>query len=87
MSVEKSLIILAPCVNVIKLFSSLLMKRPNKLECSYLAIPFQSSLTFAGNTSGLYYKQVTIVVYDHNDSGQYYKTTITIVIDERQLRL
>jgi hypothetical protein len=35
--------------------------------------------------SGLYYKQVTIVIYDHNDSGQYYKTTITIVIDDRQL--
>ncbi len=36
--------------------------------------------------SGLYYKQVTIVIYDRNDSGQYYKTTITIVIDDRQLR-
>ena len=33
-------------------------------------------------TSGLYYKQVTIVIYDRNDSGQYYKTTITIVIDD-----
>jgi hypothetical protein len=31
-------------------------------------------------TSGLHYKQVTIVIYDRNDSGQYYKTTITIVI-------
>ncbi len=37
-------------VDVIKLFSSLLMKRPNKLECLYLAITFQSSLTFAGST-------------------------------------
>ncbi len=36
---------------------------------------------------GLYYKQVTIVIYDRNDSGQYYKTTIMIVIDDRQLRL
>jgi len=63
------------------------MKRPNKLECLYLAITFQSSLTFAGNTSGLYYKQVTIVVYDRNDSGQYYKNTITIIIGDRQLRL
>ena len=35
--------------------------RPNKLECLYLAITFQPSLTFAGNTSGLYYKHVTIV--------------------------
>jgi hypothetical protein len=25
-------------------------------------------------TSGLYYKYVTIVIYDHNDSGLYYKT-------------
>jgi hypothetical protein len=25
-------------------------------------------------TSGLYYKQVTIVIYDRNDSGLYYKT-------------
>jgi hypothetical protein len=32
------------------------------------------------HSSGLYYKQVTIIIYDHNDSGQYYKTTITIVI-------
>ncbi len=24
--------------------------------------------------SGLYYKQVTIVIYDRNDSGLYYKT-------------
>ncbi len=38
------------------------------------------------DTSGLYYKQVTIVIYDRNDSGQYYKTTIMIVIDDRQLR-
>ncbi len=36
-------------------------------------------------TSGLYYKQVTIVIYDHNDSGQYCKTTITIVIDDPSL--
>ncbi len=41
----------------------------------------------ATNSSGLYYKQVTIVIYDRNDSGQYYKTTITMVIDDRQLRL
>ncbi len=36
-------------------------------------------------TSGLYYKQVTILIYDRNDSGQYYKTTITIVIDDPSL--
>jgi hypothetical protein len=33
-------------------------------------------------TSGLYYKHVTIVIYDRNDSVQYHKTTITIVIDD-----
>ncbi len=26
------------------------------------------------DTSGLYYKQVTIVIYDRNDIGLYYKT-------------
>jgi hypothetical protein len=26
------------------------------------------------STNGLYYKQVTIVIYDRNDSGLYYKT-------------
>jgi hypothetical protein len=36
-------------------------------------------------TNGLYYKQVMIVIYDHNDSGQYYKTTITIIIDDPSL--
>jgi hypothetical protein len=36
-------------------------------------------------TSGLYYKQVMIVIYDRNDSGQYYKTTITIIIDDPSL--
>jgi hypothetical protein len=51
---EKSLIRLRPGVNVIKLFPSLLMMRPNKLECLYLAITFfLSSLTFAGNTRSL----------------------------------
>jgi len=34
-------------------FASLLTKRPNKLECLYLAITFQSSLTFAGSTRSL----------------------------------
>jgi hypothetical protein len=34
-------------------FPSLLTTRPNKLECLYLAITFQSSLTFAGNTRSL----------------------------------
>ncbi len=31
--------------------------------------------------SGLYYKCLTIIIYECNDSGQYYKTTIIIVID------
>ncbi len=42
-----------PGVNFIKLFSSLLMMRSNKLECLYLAITFQSILTFAGNARSL----------------------------------
>jgi hypothetical protein len=53
---------MTPGINVIKLFSSLLMTRPNKLEYLYLAITFQSGLTFAGNTSGLYYNRITIVI-------------------------
>ena len=28
------------------------------------------------DTSGLYDKSFTIVIYDRNDSGQYYKTTM-----------
>ncbi len=36
-----------------KTFFSLQTMRPNKLECLYLAIPFQSSLTFAGSTRSL----------------------------------
>jgi hypothetical protein len=34
-------------------FPSLLIMKPNKLECLYLVITFQSSLTFAGNTRSL----------------------------------
>ncbi len=37
---------------------------PNNLEYSLQAFP----------TNGLYYKQVTIIIYDRNDSGLYYKT-------------
>ncbi len=42
-----------PGNNVIKLFSLLQKTRPNKQECLYLAITFQSSLTFAGNIRSL----------------------------------
>jgi hypothetical protein len=38
------------------------------------------------DTSGLYYKCFTIVIYNRNDSGQYYKTTIKIVIDDHNWR-
>ena len=48
-----------PGGNVIKLFSSLLMMRTNKLECLYLAITFQSCLTFSGNTRTLPKKEVS----------------------------
>jgi hypothetical protein len=40
-------------------FLSLLMTRPNKLECLYLAITFQSSLTFAVNTRSLPKKEAS----------------------------
>ncbi len=33
----------------------------------------------------LYYKCLTIVIYDRNDSDQCYKTRITIVIDDPSL--
>ncbi len=45
---------MASGVYAIKLFFPLLlMTRPNKLECLYLVITYQSSLTFAGNTRSL----------------------------------
>ncbi len=37
----------------------MLMTRPNKLECFYLAIIFQSSLTFASNTRSLPKKEAS----------------------------
>jgi hypothetical protein len=46
---EKSLMTLTPGVNVLNCFPLSLSMRPNKLECLYLAITCQSSLTFAGN--------------------------------------
>jgi hypothetical protein len=36
-----------------------MMTRPNKLECLYLAITFQSSLTFAGNTRSFHKKEAS----------------------------
>ncbi len=56
----KSLMALKPGVSVIKLFfPSLLTTRPNNLECLYLAIIVQSSLTFAGNTRSLSKKEAS----------------------------
>ena len=40
-------------------FSLLLMMRPNKLECFYLAVTFQSSLTFAVNARSLLKKEAS----------------------------
>ncbi len=37
------------------------------------------------DTSGLYYKCFTIVIYDRNNRGQYYKTRIMIVFDDPSL--
>ncbi len=50
---------LTPGVNVIEKFPSLLTTRPNKLECLYLAVTFQSSLMFAGNTRSLPKKEAS----------------------------
>jgi len=36
---------------------------------------------------GLYYKTITIVIYDRNDSGKYYNTRISIIIDDTSLSL
>ncbi len=60
---------MTPGVNVIKLFSSLLMKRPNKLECLYLVITFQSSLTFAGSSRSLPKKEASERSFDWVCSG------------------
>ena len=48
-----------PGVNVIKLFSFIADNEAVKLECLYLAITFQSSLTFAGNTRSLLKKEAS----------------------------
>ncbi len=40
-------------------FSLLLATRPNRLECLYLAITFQSNITFAGNTRSLPKKEAS----------------------------
>jgi hypothetical protein len=37
------------------------------------------SVDYWHETSGLYYKSFTIIIYDHNDSSQIYNTMITIV--------
>jgi hypothetical protein len=54
---KKVLKTLRPGVNVIK--KLLQTTRPNKQECLYLAITFQSSLTFAGNTRSLPKKEAS----------------------------
>jgi hypothetical protein len=48
-----------PGVNVIKLFFFIADEEANKLECVYLAIPFQSSQTFAGSTRSLPKKEAS----------------------------
>ncbi len=56
---ENCFITLTPVVNVIKVFSFVTDDEPNKLERLYLSITFQSSLTFAGNTSSLPKKEAS----------------------------
>jgi hypothetical protein len=51
--------ILTPSIKVIKLFSMYLTLRQNKLEHLYLAIPFQPSITFGGNTRSLPNKEAS----------------------------
>jgi hypothetical protein len=48
-----------PGIFVINFFSLLLMIRLNKLECLYMAITFQFSLTFDGNTRSLPKKEAS----------------------------
>ncbi len=50
---------MTPGVNVIMLFSLLLMMRPNKLECLCLANSVHSSLKFAGSTRSLPKKEAS----------------------------
>ncbi len=50
-----------------------------------LDISDQGKMFYDIDTSGMYYKCFTIVIYNHNDSGQYYKTRITIVFDDPSL--
>jgi hypothetical protein len=45
------------------------MTRPNKLDCLYLAITFQFSLTLAGNTRSLPKKEVPERDYNWVGSG------------------
>jgi hypothetical protein len=47
--------------------------------------PVHRTVTVILDICGLYYKIVTIVIYDSNDSGQYYKTTTMIIIDDPSL--
>jgi hypothetical protein len=56
---EISFIRKTPGVNVIKLFSFIVDNETNKLVCLYVAITFQSSQTFAGNTRSLPKKEAS----------------------------
>ncbi len=39
------------------------------------------------DTSGLYYKQVTIVIYDRKDIGLYYKQVTIVIYDRKDIGL
>ncbi len=54
------------CIN----FSSSQTGLKNKLQCSF-TIKLFILVMLASKASGLYYKHVTIVIYNHNDSGLY----------------
>jgi len=54
---------------------------------TYITIHYNRKKFLTLAPCGLYYKTITIVIYDRNDSGQYYNTRITILIDDTSLSL
>ena len=46
-----------------------------------LVVSIEGKTFYNIDTSGLYYTQFTIVIYDRNAIGQYYKTTTITIVD------
>jgi hypothetical protein len=51
----------------------------NCLQFLKCALPLGFNLVTYKKSSGLYYKNFTIVIYNRNAIGQYYKTTIAVM--------